>query len=202
MLSALICALAIAAAAWAVALAGPGLWTKFAFLASMTPVLVYSTILPAPNGPEIAAGMLLWASLLALCTQGDELRGTPSRYPLLLIIATLAAGALAVLRALGPMWLGLIVLSVVAVSGPRRVVATVGARPMQWTAAMAIVVAAVCWGTWWSFNAGLTETSPDVTAETQGEDFLLGSKPLAWTLQMVAAFPLRTDVAHPIVYFS
>lgn len=196
MLTALICAVTVAAAAWSLGLTRPGRWTRFAFVASLTPVLVYSTILPGPNGPEIAAGILLWAAFLALFSRMHH-----GRDSVLLLLATMAAAGMAVMRTIGPMWLGLITLSVVAVVGLQRVAEVVRARPLRWAIASGVVTATVAWGAWWSFNAGLTAESPDLVPGVE-QEFSLGTKPLAWTLQMVAAFPLRRETAHPVVYFS
>jgi hypothetical protein len=196
-LTALLCAVGLAAAAWALGVAGAGRWTRFGFLAALTPVLAYSTVVPGPNGPEIVAGLLLWACLLSLFKAADSDRRHDAA---LLVVASIAGIILATLRSIGPMWLGLIVLSVMATVGIRAVLIALTRQPVRWAVASGAVAVAVLGGIWWTLNAGLTNTSPDILDTGPDDDFSLGAKPLAWTLQMIAAFPLRRDFAPATVY--
>ncbi len=194
--TALVCALGIGVAAWALALGRPGRWTRCAFLAALTPVWVYSSVVPGPNAPEMAAGLVVWTCLLTTFS-----RGVPRRHETALVWLAGGAGAiLATLRMLGPLWLGLIVLSVVAVVGVRAMWTTVSGRRWLWGAASLAVTLAVAAGAWWSLDQGMTGMPLDAQEQGPVPDFEVGTKPLAWTLGMIAAFPLRRETAHPAVY--
>lgn len=194
--TALVCALGVGVAAWALALRRPGRWTRCGFLAALTPVWIYSTVVPGPNGPEMAAGLMLWMSLLAVFDPEVSLRYDRP----LLCLAGCAACVLATLRLLGPMWLGLVVLAVAVVVGHRHVLAVIHRRAGWWAGVSGVVVAAVVAGSWWSLDQGLTGTSLDVQGQGPMPEFEVGTKPFAWTLGMIAAFPLRRETAHPAVY--
>ncbi|GAA1475938.1 hypothetical protein GCM10009623_03840 [Nocardioides aestuarii] len=192
----LVCAVGVGLAAWALALRRPGRWTRFGFVAALTPVWIYSTVVPGPNGPEMTAGLILWMSLLAVFD--PEVPPRHERW--LLCLAGGAACVLATLRLLGPMWLGVVVLAVVALVGYRQVFAVVRRRARWWAAVSGVVVVAVVAGSWWSLDQGMTGTSLDVQGKGPMPEFEVGTKPFAWTLGMVAAFPLRRETAHPAVY--
>lgn len=194
--TALASALGVGLAAWSLAVMAPGRWGRLSFLAALTPVLVYSTVVPGPNGLEMTAGLLLWLSLLALFSPDIPRRHDTA----LLVLATAAGGVLAILRALGPMWVGLIVLSVVGIVGASGVWTGVRRRWPAWLGGSAAVMAAIAAGLLWSVNQGMTGQSFDVETEGPAPTFEIGSKPIAWTLQMIAAFPLRRDTANPAVY--
>ncbi len=198
-LSSLIGGLGVGLAAWALGLTNPGPWTRFGFTAALTPVLVYSTVLPAPNGPEIVAGLLLWTSMLAL-TSPAALR---SRTGLALFLLATSSGLLLVsLRTLGPLWLGMILISVAATVGASAVLRALRRQPITWGLATAAISVGVAGGAWWTLSAGLTKTSPDVVQDGGAATWSLGLNPIVWLLQMIAAFPLRGNAASPGVYLS
>lgn len=193
--SSLVCAAGCALAALALSSAGAGPWTRFGFLASLTPVLLYTTTLPAPNGPEIVAGLCLWTSLMALLR-----RGVGSRWFLpLLLLATASGCTLGILRILGPMLLGLIVLSIVAFVGVKHVWSVTNARTVPFAVSALMVTAAVAHGAWWTLTSGLTEEWVDVP-DAGDAQVSLGAQPVVWVLQVVGAFPLRNDPAPVGVY--
>jgi hypothetical protein len=194
--SALLCAVGVALAALALAWAGAGVWTRVGLLVALTPVLVYSTVVPAPNGLEMVAGLCLWAALLTLgsgCI--DAVR---SHY--LIWMVTIAAALLATLRTLGPIWLALIVGTATLLIGGRQVIQMVKARRASWMRASAFVLLALTLGAAWTASAGLTEQSSDLDAPLDDADLTLGVQPMVWVLQIVAAFPLRNEPAAPAVY--
>lgn len=197
-LCAVLCALGIAVAAWCLGLAGAGLWTRFGLLASLTPVLVYTTIVPAPNGIEIVAGLSLWAGLLLLGSESADDRGQRIG----LSVATVSGCVIAVPRMLGPMWLGLVVLVVVVYVGPRRVAAVVRRRPLAFAGSLTAQCLAVAYSSWWTLSAGLTgpSTGSASIATSSGLSSADSVQTLAWILQTVAAFPFRDQPAPIPVY--
>ena len=144
--SALISALGVACAAFCLVLAGGGRWARFGFLASLTPVLVYTSTLPAPNSMEIVAGLCLWTALVGFLRD----RGDPRHEQLLLVVATIAACVLVTVRLLGPMWLGLIVLTAVLWAGWTNVRAALLRRWSMLLAASLVVLFVLVAGAWWS----------------------------------------------------
>jgi hypothetical protein len=194
--SALLCAVGVALAALALAWAGAGVWTRVGLLVALTPVFVYSTVVPAPNGFEMVAGLCLWAALLTLGSGGTDT--VKSRH--LIWMVTLAAGLLATLRTLGPIWLGLIVGTVAFFIGGRQVIQLLKARRGSWMLASVFVLVALAFGAAWTWSAGLTEQSSDLDARLDDVNLTLGVQPMVWALQIVAAFPLRGEPAAPAVY--
>ena len=65
-MAALLCALVLALAVWCLTTWVRGTWAFVGLLVGLTPTLIYSTTLAAPNGLEMAAGVLLWSALLGL----------------------------------------------------------------------------------------------------------------------------------------
>ncbi|MDP2775643.1 MAG: DUF2142 domain-containing protein, partial [Nocardioides sp.] len=104
--AALLCLLFLGLAVWAIG-RFPTRWPTAALLLAMTPVLVYSTTVAAPNGLEMSVGLSLWASLLAFAR--DDGRVADRR---LLVIAIASAVILGTLRLTGPLFILLILASV------------------------------------------------------------------------------------------
>ena len=173
-------------------------WGRLAFLASMPPTLLFTTAIPAPNGPEIVAGLALWTSLLALTQPGRSGR----REGWLFVLATVATVLLCFLRLLGPLWVLLIVASVALFRGRDRTRRFIRDHPRQVGAAVASAVLAVAGAAAWVvFASGFNPPTADVLA-LQGNPVNLADAfrvPL-WMLQMVGAFPHRNEPAPPIVY--
>lgn len=195
--SGLLCALGAGVAAGCLVLAGAGRWARFGFLLGFSPMLAYTSALPAPNAIEIVAALLVWSGLLGLFGTGHSIRARR----MFLSVATSGAAVLVTVRYLGPLWLVLIVLACLINAWGS------GALTKTWSGLKARIVCALCVITIlvaasgaWSYYSGLLAGSAD-QAETGGlvpDD--LGLRPVLWMLQMVAAFPLRREVAPPAVY--
>lgn len=164
-----------------------------------TPVVVYSSAIVAPNGVEITAALAFWiASVGVMVADRAHLRR--------LMVVTAAAGTtLCVLRPLGPLWC---LLSAVAV--------LVAVRPLPGRlrllrdrrdalAAASVVMVGAVLSTIWTVTMKALEVrqngDPVVTslAHRIGE---VGMLVPVWVLQSVAAFPMREDATHPIVYLG
>lgn len=196
--SALLCAILLAAAWWALAISSAGTWARLGFLVGLTPVALYSSIIPAPNGPEIAVGALLWTALLGAATVGDE----QPRVRRALIALVGASGVLfMVLRTLGPVWVALIVLAMIAVVGWRTCLLTLRGNSGAWALSVLAVLAAFGVGLMWNSSAGLLGPSPDEASpvdEAQARNWV--ARVIVWTLQLVGAFPLHDEPAPTVVY--
>src|SRR5680860_584803 len=120
-------------------------WPYVALLVSITPVLVYSTAVAAPNGVEMAAGLSLWPALLGF-GRGD-LSPNVERA---LLWATVPGGVvLTTVRSLGPLWLLLVVLTAVAVLGVPRVRSVIAEHRARIGVITAILVGATLASVWW-----------------------------------------------------
>jgi hypothetical protein len=87
-------------------------WPLTGLVFACTPMVLFFTGAVNPQGPELAAGIALWASALALfpppgpTTERDDARGVAPR---LVLRCLFAMAALALIRPLSVVWLGLIV---------------------------------------------------------------------------------------------
>jgi hypothetical protein len=174
---------------------GGGRWAVVGLVAGTTPVLVYSTTVAAPNGVEMAAAALVWAAASRLAIGAED--STETRW----LIAALTFGAvpLAVVRALGPLWLLLILAAVVLAFGtprPRALARRTDARVVG-----GIVALATLGGIAWTLTAATN--SPAGSDPTRGTGSVWSELPreaLLWLLQSVGAFPTRNEAAPSAVY--
>ncbi|MBR7826074.1 DUF2142 domain-containing protein [Actinospica sp. MGRD01-02] len=137
--SALITALLLAAAFTTSARRGRA--AAVGVVAAATPAAIYFGAVVNPSGLEIASALLAWASLISM-TRAESAGGTRLSDR---ILFTVAAATLLLVRPLGPVWLGIIVLAVFAASpDPRaRLRAAVRGRGARWMfAALAAALAA------------------------------------------------------------
>ncbi len=194
--SSLLSAIGVSCAAFCLVLAGGGRWARFGFLAALTPVAVYTSTMPAPNAMEIVAGMCLWTALIGLSRDSGELH----HQRLFLVVATVAACVLVTVRTLGPMWLGLIVLTMMFWVGWRTVRSSLRRNRWSLLGAAAVVTSALAAGVWWTMSADLVGPAEGMDRVGQSIEVDLGLQPMVWILQIIAAFPLRGEVAPPAVY--
>jgi hypothetical protein len=194
--SALICALAIAISAFCLALMRAGPWTRLGFMVSMTPMLVYTTSVPAPNSLEIVTALMTWCALLAVASGRLE----PPWERRLVWLAGAAAVATVVPRTLGPMWLAVVGLVLAVFVGRRRLVEIVRAHTVPVVVCLALVVLATLGSAAWSAWTGLFAESPDVAAASVSVDPVESLQPVVWTLQIIGAFPFRGSPAPMGVY--
>ena len=165
--------------------------------AGLTPMVVYSTSVVAPNGLEMMAGLGLWAALAGLAHDQERFE---RRH---LILATGCGALLLSLRSLGPLWALLILLTSLvawpALAGRLRVL--LGRRRGRVVAGVTVVtgLASVAWT--------LTQRSLVIGLEKDPEPVSVGFRlarsaqevPL-WLLQAIAAFPKREEPAPLFVY--
>lgn len=196
--TALVSALWVGVAGYCLSLAGAGFWTRLGLVTSLTPVLVYSTTVAAPNAWEMVAGLGLWTSLLALVRAPLS----PARARVLIGTATVSGAALATFRMLGPLFLALIVLVVLAWAGRSAVLAALRRNPASWAIGSALVVGATLASAWWITSGGQT----DIPDRDVGKPLVAALlKPITWTLGTVGAFPFRDQPAPLptyVLYFA
>jgi hypothetical protein len=140
--SALICALFIALAVVSVTT-----WSRRSFLLvgvllALTPMTLYLGGVVNPNGPEICEAICVWTSGLILVLERAE---APPRGLVVILVASTAA--LVVTRGLSPLWVVLICLVLVFLSGRRTALDLLRSRSLRIPIAVVVVVgiAAVVW---------------------------------------------------------
>ncbi|NUR26392.1 MAG: DUF2142 domain-containing protein [Catenulispora sp.] len=136
-------------------------------LLALTPVALNLTGAVNPAGPEIAAAVAVWTSLIALLLAGDDSKAT-------LALFGVAAGTLAVLRELGIGWL--LAALVVTAFGARRERLVELARRSAVRIWAAVVAAAAVFGAAWillSTQGGIPNAGQTTSATPQGADLLV-----------------------------
>lgn len=131
-----------------------------------TPMVFYLGGTINPNGLEISAAICAWASGLALVK--DERPGVDRR---LLARTAVSAAVLVQIRALSPLWLALLVLTLLAVVDRHRLAQVVRDRTAWWWAAL--VAACSGFALWWvirfhslTIEPGVTNPAPPSTPES------------------------------------
>ncbi|WP_151082748.1 DUF2142 domain-containing protein [Nocardioides cynanchi] len=190
--TALVTACLLALGAGLLSFAGAGRWAALGLVAAITPQVLFSGVLPAPNGPEMGLGLVLWSSLLAL----DGSAGA-RRERLLLATAFAAAVPLAFLRYLGPLWLVCIVISVVTLRGWASTWQLVVRRRATVVAGVVAVGAATAWGLVWMVIAGRYHVPVGAKVYEAPAQWSHAFYVPLWMMQMVGAFPFR-DIPAPI----
>lgn len=164
-------------------------WPGVALLCALTPTATYTFSVAAPNGVEMAAGFLLWCTLLGLARHG------PTRTTIAL--GVMGAVPLTVVRGMGPVWLLLIVVTA-AVLVPRPRLRHVLLDRRVWLGS-GIVLTATLYAIWW------TLASRGILVESRHQFDELDSSVIVeqwvlWFFQSVAAFPARDDLAPLALY--
>jgi Predicted membrane protein (DUF2142) len=160
MLSALLCAALLACAVTAALRLGSRLLVVGVVLAA-TPMAVNLFGAVNPNGLEIAAGILVFCSLLALLrAPEDRLDGRSTRR--LLLLAALGSVLLLTIRQLGPVWLVLDLLACALLARPGRLRALWRRRDARW-------LLGIAWASGLAFAVGWVAYSGlnDVTSNTR-----------------------------------
>ena len=178
---------------WAVSLWARTRWPLAALLACLSPVVVYSSIVVAPNAVEILAALSLWLSLLGLTRR--DLSMSVERA--LLWASVPAAVVLATVRTLGIGWLALCVLASAAVLSRGLPAVVRRNRSTVVICSSVVLLAVAAGGTWLRFAA------PNRPEEhLDNPDAVAGSliQLPVWVLQTISAAPGRTDPAPVLVY--
>jgi hypothetical protein len=173
-------------------------WPYVAAVVGTTPVVIYSTVLPAPNGVEMTSALALWCALIGLAVRRDGRWDTR-----LLVIGALSAAMLVTLRSFGPVWCVLVLATVlVAVRVDRARLREIVVTSRGWVA-MLVVLAATLGSLGWiraagSLVVGKADNPRPLSAATKAAATL--QEMVLWVLQSIAAFPLRNESTHASVY--
>lgn len=194
-------ALLLAAGVWSLLRWSSGPWPLLGLVVGLTPVLLFSTSVVAPNGVEMTAAVAAWTGTWGLVNDDFAHRGH-------LLSAVLGACVLVTTRSLGPLWLGLLLLAVLAASGGavfvRGRIAQLARDSWVMVAGLVVVGVTLASCAWILSMRSLAVGGGGVAADTGWGDGLYHagvSLPL-WVLQSVAAFPHRDQPAPVVVYVA
>lgn len=193
--TALICAFLIAWAAAVIARSATTVWPLITLAIGLTPVLVYSTAIAAPNGVTYASAVLVWASVTGLVRLGE---GEDSRR----FALPLAVGSVALVttHTSGAMWLALIGVLVILLRPLTAWTQILRAQWRTWLMAAVVVVAATVACAAWIRYAHTNALGTEVEEAGPFPYHLLPTLHALWTLQAVAVFPTRNEPAPAPVY--
>jgi hypothetical protein len=194
--SCLLNAVLVASATWCLRLWAKSGWPLLALVVCLTPMTMYTGSTPAPNGPEMFAGLLVWCALLGLRYSAPRSRETTA----LVAMATLGACVLSSVRSLGPFWLGLITISVATVLGIHCVRSLLAQRSRLVGASLGGVLVVTAASAWWTLSSGANSLTGQVDRDLPspwGSSLRLIP---VWLLQSIGAFPNKVDAAPGIVY--
>lgn len=173
-------------------------WPLVGLLLALSPVVVFSFSMAAPNGLEIAAAAGTWASLAGLLRSPDGRHRT-----LLLAVGTASTALLVTLRSMGPFWALLILAAViVATPGGGEALKRLARQRAVLICASLVVLATMASVTWifstGSLVIGKLPEPPAISAQEMAVS--LAKSVVQWIFQSIGAFPFRNVPAPPAVY--
>lgn len=190
-----VCDLLLAAALLLALRRRPSGWQALGLALVLTPTLVYSTIVAAPNAVGYSAAVLLWTALLALPDDDNDHRGVC--WPL--VAATVATVIVASTHSTGVLWV-----AAIAVCGfplwRRRLHVLSRCHPRAALASGAIAVMASVACLLWIVSAGTNDPRNDDGDFGPAPAALLLKMPAVWVLQSVATLRFRDEAAPIVVY--
>lgn len=194
--AAVICSLMVMGIAWIIRLWAKGSWPWIGTVIAMTPMVIYSTMVPGPNGVEMLGGLGVWAALIGLSRVGGDRR----REGPLIWAAVPYAICLVGVRALGPLWLAMVVLTCVGYLGLRNTARLLASHVRTWATAITIVMMVALAGIGWTLTQGTD--SPSLSPNHHYPDKWSSSllQLLAWPFQSFGVFPTRSEVAPNTAY--
>ena len=195
--TALLCAALVALAGWVSTLWSRSWWPLVSLVTVITPTMLFSASVAAPNGIEMTGALVIWMALLGL----HDPEASRAHARTLLTIAATVACVVVTVRSIGPVWVALIALAALLPLGPRRIRALVQEHPRLIAALSLVVLAVTSASAWWTVTSGANRLEP---FETEVDSPVLGTLaqyPL-WFLQAMAAFPRRHDPVPAIVYVA
>ena len=189
----LITAVLLAIAAWCLMTRSRTGWPLAGLLVALTPMALYTSMLPAPNGSELAAAAVLWCALLGL--QGAD-SGVHGR----LFAAAGAAGViLGSVRMTGPVFI-LLISAFVVLLDPRRTWQIVRSRWKESLAVAGATLGATLYQLDWAIaHPPLREAGTERVALDMP---LILEQVMLWPFQWIGAFPYRNQPASLLTYVA
>ncbi|MCW2782224.1 MAG: hypothetical protein JWR35_2673 [Marmoricola sp.] len=193
--TAIICALLIAWAASLVASWSDRRWSLLALSIALTPVLLYSTSIAAPNGVGYAAGVLVWAAALGLTRPLNRIHPNAN-------LTALSVGAVAMVNThtTGPMWLALIFFVVLLLKPVRFWLQRARDQQLAHLSAAVVIGVATVGALLWTHFSGANAPGPALSGLSPLRPGMVASSELVWVFQAIGAFPLRSNSAPVATY--
>lgn len=168
-------------------------WPLAGLLVATVPVLLCATTAAAPNGVQMAGGLLMWCALGALIGRREM---SPRTRVGLIGLAALGGVHVLLTHSTGPLWFALSVVAALLALGWRRTRTLVSLNPKAWTwatALLTLVGGAAC--------AWILLEKPNLPGN--GDNGHLGGPPLSmffeqpiiWVAQCIGAVPFREQFA-------
>lgn len=148
-------------------------WLLPSIALACPPMFLYIAAVTNPSGPEIAAAIAVWISLIAIAVDPEvETR----------VLVRLAAGAvvLVLARQLGPLWLGVIVLVMLPYIGRARLRKLLGDRRVRVTVVV-VTIAGMMWALWSVLVRPLATIDTGFGSGDRGTDIVRGQIGRLWT---------------------
>lgn len=170
--SAILCSAFLAIGLTAAFSSQSGRWMAASAVFLASPMVLYMAGSVNPQGIEIASAAALWACLIRLIESYSSRSPVPRAW--LWVWVTIAAIVLANARALGPLWLVIIVAASFIFCGWRNVIALF-ARPINYVAIGLIAASGVFALLWTLLSGNLSGTATASEAPLAGGTFLQGA---------------------------
>jgi len=160
-------------------------WLPAGLAFTVTPMIVYLAGSVNPNGIEVASAASFWIGLLALFDRYGAPAAEPrSRLWYPWIVVVISGVVLANARALGPLWVLIVVLLVAAVAGRKQVAALFRRGFSYW--GIAVLAAGGLFSIIWTLSGGsLSGQAQKSDAPLVGASFLSGA---AYMVRMTPQF--------------
>jgi hypothetical protein len=169
-------------------------WPLVALAMAATPILVYSTAVAAPNGVEMAGALLVWCSLLGLASRSPDAADVRQ----LLVAACVGALPLVTVRALGPLWLLLILATLAWLFRRSDLARLLRRRDTVLSIASTALVIALAMA--WTLAASTNQPGPGTDGLPGSPWKVMPQNWVLWVLQSIAAFPSRNEAAPAALY--
>lgn len=171
-------------------------WPSLAMTIATPPAVFFATTVAAPNGIGYAAGILLWAGLLAAARHRSS-----SSAP---IASAVGACTLILTHPTGVVWVGASVLTVLVLSGWSGLKHLLTQRPRTWlgsTAAVAIAITcAVAWNYAFQPNAFTPAAVADAPLVAETKAIPMIAHVVLWVCQTVGVMPNRFGLLWLVIY--
>jgi hypothetical protein len=169
-----------------------------ALAVAITPSVLYASVIAAPNGLEMVAG-LAWASALI----GLGVTRLRQHERLYLTAAAIAGSVLVTTRSLGPLWCALTLATcLIALPISRRRVREIVTSRAGMVSIAVVATSALASVAWTKSQASLMlGTKPELEGHSLAEKVaLIAQGVLQWPLQSIGAFPYRDQPAPALLY--
>jgi hypothetical protein len=190
--TALACSALLAITAWIVAISFSSIWPRLGFVAALTPVMVYSSVVVAPNAIEMYAAVGVWLTLLGVA------RASSHRVAGLICLLPVFTVPLVIIRPLGPLFLFCILATWLIYVGWRGLWLPLNTHRAASAWAVGATLVAILVGLAWTTGPGAVELEPRGHSIPTLPGTLRAM--LLWTPQSVAAFPFPNQQAPTVIY--